>query len=128
MMQHGSLEKILDGGFEITLAEVAEALREEGFGVLTEIDVRSTMRAKLGVEMSRYMILGACNPSIAHRALQSEPDAGLMMPCNVIVYERDGKTVVKATDPMATIAAHHPALKLIAGEVRDKLERVIARL
>jgi uncharacterized protein (DUF302 family) len=128
MLHHGALEKVLDWNFDIALREVMEALKAEGFGVLTEIDVKETMRAKLGVELARYKILGACNPPMAYRALQAEPDAGLMMPCNVIVYESGGRTVVKAVDPMVTMAASHPVLRPIAQEVHDKLALVLARL
>ncbi|MEZ4362454.1 MAG: DUF302 domain-containing protein [Kofleriaceae bacterium] len=128
-MQHeADLQKILEGDFDAALGKVVASLKEEGFGVLTEIDVKETMRAKLGVDLARYRILGACNPPIAYRALQSEPDAGLMMPCNVIVYEADGKTTVKAIDPLATLAAGSAALQPIAREVREKLTKVIARL
>lgn len=122
------LEKVLDRPYDQVLPAVVEALKSEGFGVLTEIDVRETMRAKLGVELPRYKILGACNPPIAYRALTAERDAGLMMPCNVIVYEDGDKTKVKAIDPMATMAAGHAGLAPIAVEVRDKLAAVIGKL
>lgn len=115
--------------YRAAIAAVTAALKEEGFGVLTEIDVRETLRKKLGVEFRRYKILGACNPPFAHRALSAELDAGIMLPCNVLVYEGDdGHAVVVAVDPMATFAAHHEALRPIAAEVRERLERVIARL
>lgn len=128
MLSSDSLERTLALPYEQVLPLVVDALKSEGFGVLTEIDVRETMRAKLGVDLPHYKILGACNPPIAYRALQAERDAGLMMPCNVIVYEDGGKTKVKAIDPMATMAAAHADLLPIAQEVRTKLAAVLARL
>ncbi len=124
-----ALKKNLDCGYDEALVRVVEALKTEGFGVLTEIDIRSTLQAKLGVEFRRYKILGACNPPLAHRALQAELDVGLMLPCNVVVYEDDaGKAVVMAVDPSQTIAAQHAALAPVAEEVRAKLARVVERL
>ena len=123
-----ALEKVLSSGYDEVLARLPEALKSEGFGVLTEIDVRDTLRNKLGVEFRRYKILGTCNPPLAHRALQAELDVGLMLPCNVIVYEDGEKTVVKAIDPMATIASHHAELRPVAEEVRARLARVVERL
>ena len=127
MMQ--ALKKTLSSGYEVALTQVVEALKTEGFGVLTEIDVRDTLKNKLGVEFRRYKILGACNPPLAHRALEAELDVGIMLPCNVIVYEDDaGHAVVTAVDPTQTMAAHHAGLLPVATEVRDKLARVIERL
>lgn len=128
MKQPQGLAVALGQPFEQVLPRVVEALRGEGFGVLTEIDVQETMRAKLGAQMSRYKILGACNPPIAYRALTAERDAGLMMPCNVIVYEEGGQVHVKAVDPMSTMAAAHGELLPIAQEVQQKLMAVIGRL
>src|SRR5512140_2871504 len=91
--------------YEAVLAKLPHALQTEGFGVLTEIDVRNTLRAKLGVEFRRYKILGACNPPLAHRVLEAELGAGVMLPCNVIVYEEGDHSVVTAIDPMETFAA-----------------------
>ncbi len=96
--------------------------------MLTEIDVQATLRAKLGVGFRRYKILGACNPTLAHQALSADLGAGVMMPCNVTVYEDGARTVVTAVDPMETFAASDPALRPIAEQVRSKLERVLARL
>lgn len=123
------LKRTLQIGYDEALLQVVEALKAEGFGVLTEIDIRDTLQKKLGVEFRRYKILGACNPPLAHRALQAELDVGLMLPCNVVVYENDaGHAVVTAIDPMQTIAAQHSALLPIADEVRGKLARVLERL
>ena len=114
--------------YDAVLARLPEALKAEGFGVLTEIDVRDTLRAKLGIEFRRYKILGACNPPLAHRVLQAELGAGVMLPCNVIVYEDGDHTVVTAIDPMETFAARDDRLRPIAEEVRAKLVRVLDRI
>jgi uncharacterized protein (DUF302 family) len=116
--------------FDQAVAKVTEALKAEGFGVLTEIDVQATLKKKLDVDFRRYRILGACNPPFAHRALQHSLDVGMLMPCNVIVYETDErKTVVSAVDPMQTMAAQgDPALRPLADEVRQKLQRAIDAL
>jgi uncharacterized protein (DUF302 family) len=121
--------KTLDIGFDDALARVPEALQREGFGVLTEIDVTETLKHKLGVEFRRYRILGACNPPIAYQALQANLGAGVLMPCNVVIYEDDrGRAVVQAVDPMETAAAQAPELAPIAQTVREKLGRVLASL
>jgi uncharacterized protein (DUF302 family) len=113
--------------FDQALARVQEALKAEGFGVLTQIDVQATLKEKIGADFRRYRILGACNPKLAFRALTSELEVGVMMPCNVIVYEGDdGKAVVTAIDPMATIASTHTGLNVIAGEVKFGLQRALA--
>lgn len=122
------IQKIVPQPYDTVLAKIPDALKSEGFGVLTEIDVRDTMRAKLGIEFRRYKILGACNPPLAHRALEAELGAGIMMPCNITVYEDGARTVVTAIDPMETFAAADPKLRPIAEEVRGKLERVLGRL
>jgi uncharacterized protein (DUF302 family) len=114
--------------FDAVLAQLPEALKSEGFGVLTEIDVQATLRAKLGADFRRYKILGACNPPLAHQALTADLGAGVMMPCNVTIYEDDGRTVVTAIDPMLTLAAGDPGLRPIAEKVRGKLARVLERL
>ena len=124
------IRKTLDLGFDEALAKLPEALKAEGFGVLTEIDVQATLKKKLDVDFRRYRILGACNPSFAHRALQHSLDVGMLLPCNVIVYETDDrKTVVSAVDPMQTMAAQgDPALRPLAEQVQQKLQRVIDSL
>jgi uncharacterized protein (DUF302 family) len=111
------------------LGRVADALKAEGFGILTRIDVRETLKQKLGVDFRRYEILGACNPSLAHRALSTVTEVGVMLPCNVVVYEGDdGKAVVVAVDPLETLAAAQPALRELAAEVRQKLSRALDEL
>jgi uncharacterized protein (DUF302 family) len=124
------LRREVSSTFDETLVKVTEALKNEGFGVLTEIDVRDTLKKKLGVDFRRYRILGACNPPFAHEALQAELEAGLSMPCNVLVYEGDGgRTVVTAVDPTKTVAAAgNPKLSELAEALRRKLERVLETL
>jgi uncharacterized protein (DUF302 family) len=124
------ISKKVEVSFEKALDRVREELKKEGFGVLTEIDVRDTMKKKLDVEFRNYRILGACNPPFAYKALQAEERIGLMLPCNVIVHERpDGTVEVAAIDPSASMqAVSNPALSDIAGEVREKLRKVIERL
>jgi uncharacterized protein (DUF302 family) len=124
------LTKVLRSGFEDALLRVPEALKTEGFGVLTEIDVTDTLKKKLNVDFRRYRILGACNPALAHQALQADLEVGLMLPCNVIVYEADdGQAVVTAVDPTQTAAAQENLqVRRVAEVVRAKLGRVLARL
>lgn len=119
----------LDKPFEEAIEEVTEALKEEGFGVLTEIDVKSTLKEKLDVDFKKYQILGACNPGFAYKALQSEDKIGTMLPCNVIVEESNGGVEVSAVNPLASMQAiENPALEEIAEEVRGLLEKVINKL
>jgi uncharacterized protein (DUF302 family) len=122
------LQKTVPQPYDTVLAKLPEALKSEGFGVLTQIDVRDTLREKLGVEFRRYKILGTCNPALAHRALQEDLAIGVMLPCNVVVYEEGNQTVVTAVDPMETIAAKSDRLRPIAEEVRGKLGRVLEQL
>jgi uncharacterized protein (DUF302 family) len=124
------IRKTLAFGFDEALTRIPEALQAEGFGVLTEIDVQATLKKKLDVDFRRYRILGACNPPFAHRALQHSLDVGMLMPCNVIVYETDdGKAVVSAVDPMQTMAAQgDAAIQPLARQVQEKLQRVIDSL
>ena len=116
--------------YQEAVTRVTEALKREGFGVLTQIDVRETLKKKLDVEFPNYVILGACNPPLAHRALSAETEIGLLLPCNVIVYEdRDGKTVVAAQDPDAALSiVGNPAVASVAKEARERLVRVIESL
>ena len=124
------LKRALLCGFEEALVRVPQALKTEGFGVLTEIDVADTLKKKLDVDFRRYRILGACNPTLAHQALKVSLDVGLMLPCNVTVYEGDdGRAVVSAVDPtQAPVAQADPQIREVAELVRTKLERVLARL
>jgi uncharacterized protein (DUF302 family) len=112
--------------YERAIERVTEELKKEGFGVLTTIDVRETLKKKLNVEFDKYMILGACNPPFAYKALQAEEQVGLLLPCNVIVYERSGETVVAAFDPMTiTRLLENDRVRAVAEEVKGKLQRVI---
>jgi uncharacterized protein (DUF302 family) len=119
--------KRLDVPFDQALSLVTDALKREGFGILTDIDVKATMKAKLGEEFRPYRILGACSPPLAYRALQLEDKIGTMLPCNVIVQEHAGGTVeVSAVDPVASMQAiENPSLAEVAKEVQAKLRRVI---
>src|SRR6266508_1748625 len=112
--------------FDEAVERVREELKAEGFGVLCEIDVQATLREKLGVEGERYLILGACNPPLAHRALEAEPELGTLLPCNVVVYERDGETHISAIDaaPMLSLVGNGD-LAPIAAEVRKRLNAVV---
>jgi uncharacterized protein (DUF302 family) len=115
--------------FTDTVARVRDALREQGFGVLTEIDVRATMRDKLGAEMEDYVILGACNPPLAHRALAADRSIGLLIPCNVVVRAGQGETVVEAMDPQVmTQVAGEPALAGVAEEAAARLRAALVSI
>ncbi len=115
-----------DLSYENAIQEVTAALKVEGFGVLTEIDVQATLKKKLNVETDRYVILGACNPPLAHKAIQIDPEIGLLLPCNVIVYEVEGGSVVSIIDPLSMFGVvRSPELETVAGEARARLKRVI---
>lgn len=122
--------KKVDLSFEQAVAGVTEALKGEGFGVLTEIDVAATLKKKLGKEMPPYKILGACNPQLASRALEAEPSIGLLLPCNVVVRELEpGRSSVEFMDPNAVLdLVGREEVVTLAGEVRARLERVLAAL
>jgi uncharacterized protein (DUF302 family) len=124
-----TLKKNLRATYDEAVTRVPEALKTEGFGVLTEIDVRETLKTKLGADFRKYKILGACNPPLAHQALQTELDIGAMLPCNLVVYEGDDhRAVVLTIDPMQTVASADPRLRGIAETVRAKLARVLEQL
>jgi uncharacterized protein (DUF302 family) len=122
--------KRIDISFDQAVSRVTEALKREGFGLLTDIDVSATLKAKLGEDFRPYRILGACNPQLAHRALQLEDKIGTMLPCNVIVQQHaDGAVEVSAVDPVASMQAiGNPGLAEVAKEVQAKLKRVVEGL
>lgn len=124
------LKREVAASYDETLARVPEALKSEGFGVLTEIDVKQTLKQKIDVDFRRYKILGACNPALAHRALGSDLDVGVLLPCNVVVYEKDdGHTVVSAVDPVAAIGSFgSDELAALAVEVKTKLQRALDQI
>jgi uncharacterized protein (DUF302 family) len=117
-------------GYDEALAALPDLLKGEGFGIITEIDMRETLKKKIGADIRRYKILGACNPNFAFEALGKDLDVGVMLPCNVVVYEGDdGRAVVSAVDPVAAMASHGvPALADLATRVRARLEQVLAKL
>lgn len=121
---------VLDGALEEVRPRVEAALKEEGFGILTEIDVKATLKKKIDVDFKPYVILGACNPPLAHRALSAETDIGLMLPCNVVLYEQEpGRTTVRAFDPEVGMRiAGNPDLNSIGREAKERLERALGAL
>ena len=123
------IRRVLDQGYEDALARVPEALRSEGFGILTEIDVQATLKAKLGVDRPPHVILGACNPPLAHRALEADPSVGALLPCNVVLREDGGDTIVEVMDPAAALGSVDTAgVRPVAEEARLRLERMIEAL
>lgn len=119
--------KTVDYNFDQAIDKITEALKKEGFGILTEIDVKETFKKKLDVDFRKYKILGACNPNMAYQAIQHEPNIGAMLPCNVIVQElENGKVEVSAVDPVASMmAVKNDKLGDVAKDVRNKLQKVI---
>ena len=124
------LSKTLSMSFDAAVTRTVEALKHEGFGIITEIDIQQTLKTKIGVDFPSYRILGACNPALAYEALQLENKVGTMLPCNVVVRDAgDGQIEVAAIDPVASMEAiDNPALKQAAAQIKAKLERVIAQL
>ncbi len=123
------LRKNTQISYEDALARIPDLLKAEGFGILTQIDVRETMKQKIGAEFRKYKILGACNPQLAHKVLSTELAIGVMLPCNVVVYEGDdGKAVVLAIDPSRTVAAANPEVRSFADDVRTRLGRVLDKV
>jgi uncharacterized protein (DUF302 family) len=121
---------VLNTSYEDAISKITDALKEEGFGVLTEIDVKATLKKKLGLDFRKYVILGACNPPYAHRTLQADLDVGLLLPCNVIVYETDDKKAyISAINPISALEViKNEKLRNIAQEVSEKLKRVVDKV
>ena len=124
------ISKTVDRAFDAVVADVTARLKEQGFGLLTDIDVQSTLKAKIGADMAKYRILGACNPRFAHQALQIEDKLGVLLPCNVIVRETpDRKVEVASIDPVAAMErTGNPALRSTAEEVRRLLTKAVSQL
>lgn len=124
-MNYG-FSKTINLPYEQAIEKVTAELKKEGFGVLTSIDVKETLKQKINVDFKKYIILGACNPPIAHKALLEEEELGLLLPCNVIVYEKDNKTIVSIFDPMVmTKIIDNDKIYLVAEQVKNKLHRVL---
>lgn len=124
---HYTFGTVLDRSIDDARTLVADALRAEGFGVLTEIDVRSTLREKLGIEREPYLILGACNPQLAHRALEADPSIGALLPCNVVLRAEDDRTRVEILDPMSALGLTGSSeVESVADEAQQRLRRVVA--
>jgi uncharacterized protein (DUF302 family) len=124
-MDYG-FSKTVSMSYDDAVEKVTSELKKEGFGVLTSIDVKDTLKKKIDVDFKKYIILGACNPTLAHKALQSEEELGLLLPCNVLVYERERETVVSVFNPLVmTEIIENNNLTPIATEVKERLERVL---
>lgn len=125
-----TFSKTMKEPFTTALSKVTEELKNQGFGIISEIDMQETLRKKLGVDFRRYKILGACNPALAYEALQAEDDIGTMLPCNVIIQElNDGLVKVSAVDPVASMmAVNNDNLAKVATQVRHKLDQVVGNL
>lgn len=127
-MDYGFVKKT-DLHFDIAMKKIDEELQKEGFKILTTIDVQKKFKEKLNIDFPKYMILGACNPKLAHDAISAEWDIGLLLPCNVVVYERDDNVWVGVMKPTAAMAAvHNESLRGLAGEVESKLKKVFDRI
>jgi uncharacterized protein (DUF302 family) len=125
MISYGFIKE-LNIGFAQAVERVTESLKKEGFGVLTTIDVKEKFKEKLGIDFKKYLILGACNPANAHQAIEAEENIGLMLPCNVIVYEKNGKAVIAAIKPtIAMEMIENEALRKIAAEIEAEIKHVI---
>ncbi len=125
-MSNYGYSRTVELGYPQAVERVTQTLKEEGFGILTQIDVKATLKEKLGVNFPNYIILGACNPSYAHKSLQLETELGLLLPCNVIVYEHEGKTQVAMLKPTAALGlVGNPQLDEFAQEVEAKVKRAI---
>ena len=126
-----SFRKVVALPYEEAVEKTKEALKQQGFGVLSEIDMKAKLKEKLGVDIKRYVILGACNPPLAYKALQADPEIGLLLPCNVIVYETgSAESVVAAVDPnsMMAINGDDPVVAEVARDARQRLERAVAAI
>ncbi|HUP20829.1 MAG TPA: DUF302 domain-containing protein [Gemmatimonadota bacterium] len=124
-----ALSRTVDLSYEEAERRIREELAVEGFGILTEIDVRATLKKKLDVDFPEYVILGACNPQLAHQALQAEPDVGLLLPCNVVVRRDGGRTIVEAMDPISVLGiAGNEALRPLGDEALERIERALDRV
>jgi uncharacterized protein (DUF302 family) len=124
-----SFGKNVNLGFDAAIERVTQELQKEGFGVLTDIDVKATMKKKLDVDVAPYRILGACNPTLAHQAISAEPEIGALLPCNVVVREAAGAVRVEIMDPQAVLKlVANPGVEKLAAEVRARLDRVLAAL
>ena len=128
-MSYG-IRKTVPLSYDDAVAKTKSALQEQGFGVLSEIDMQAKLKEKLGVDTQRYVILGACNPPLAWKAMQAEPEIGLLLPCNVIVYESEGGSVVSAVDPdsMLSVVGENPAVMEVARDAKARLEKAIAAI
>lgn len=120
------LKRRVELGFDEAIEKVTGTLKEQGFGVLTEIAVHDVLKKKIDVDFRRYQILGACNPKLAHRALSAQLEVGTLLPCNVVVYEDDGATVISAVDPEQMLPGDSEELKSLAAEVREQLAKAVA--
>jgi uncharacterized protein (DUF302 family) len=129
-IRYALVKELPDTSYDDAVTQATECLADEGFGVLTEIDVRATLKKKLDVDFKRYLILGACNPELAHQAMSGEPFIGVLLPCNVVVMERDdGGSIVAALKPTAAFSlVDNPDVAPIAEEVEDRLRRVLERI